>query len=299
MRLKFLLQVCSLSALMLISPAFTYAQEQTAADSTKSTESPKKDNKPVKRTFENAVLINNQTVASPSKKSLDFMIQHRFGLIKNEKDIFGLFASSNIRIGLTYGITDRISVAVGATKNKHLYDLQWKYAILKQTKSNSIPVSVSYYGNVVKSAGEKDDFLNQEKEYKWSNRISYFHEIMVARKINSHLSLQVAGTFSYFNIIDSLMEHQNFGASFAGRYQFSPQSSVIIDFDYPLTLPEINEPKPNLGIGFEIATSSHQFQVFVCTTESIMDQETRVFNQHDFTKKEVLIGFNITRQWDF
>lgn len=293
MRLKHLIPATGLSVLLLVVPAFMYGQEN------KTEEKAKADNKPVKRTFENAVLIDNQTVEGPAKKSLDFIIQHRFGIIKDEKDIYGIFAPSNIRLGLNYGITDRISVAIGATKNKHLFDLQWKYIILKQTKSNSIPVSVAYYGNVAKSASDKDNFINQDEKYKWSNRISYFHEIMVARKITSHLSLQVAGTFSYFNIIDSLMEHQNIGASFAGRYQFSPQSSVIVDFDYPITMPEINKPKPNLGLGFEISTSSHQFQIFVTTTESIMDQETRVFNQHDFTKKEVLLGFNITRQWGF
>ena len=290
MRTRHLFSVISLSALLSFIPAFIYGQEKNADETTKP------DNKPVKRTFENAVEINNQTIESPPKKTLDFIIQHRFGIIKDEKDIYGIFAPSNIRLGLNYGITDRISVAIGATKNKHLFDLQWKYIILKQTKSNSIPVSVAYYGNVSKSSGDKDNFINQENKYKWANRISYFHELMVARKINSHLSLQVAGTFAYFNIIDSLMEHQNIGASFVGKYRFSPQSSVIIDFDYPFTVPEINKPKPNLGLGLEIATSSHQFQIFVCTTESIIDQETRVFNQHDFTKKEVLIGFNITRQ---
>ena len=48
----------------------------------------------VKSTFENGVLINNQTVEGPNRKSLDFMIQHRFGLIKDEKDLYG-FCSMN------------------------------------------------------------------------------------------------------------------------------------------------------------------------------------------------------------
>jgi len=267
--------------------------EDTLQDQTK------KVNQPVKATFENSVLINNETVENPPQKTLDFIIQHRFGVIKNTDDLFGLFASSNVRLGLTYGLTDRLAVGIGATKNNHLYDLQWKYVLLKQTKPKGIPVTVAYFGDVARSASDKDHFLNSENKYKGSNRLSYFHELMIARKVNSHISLQVAGTYSYFNIIDSLMEHTNIGTSFVGKYRFSPQSSVIVDFDYPVTVPEINKPKPNLGLGLEVSTSGHQFQIFVCTQDAIINQYTRVFNQNDFVKREIMLGFNITRQWGF
>ncbi len=280
---------CVIACLLLSSTAL-YSQKK---------EEPKKTNKPVKATFENAVQINNQSVINPNKKTLDVIIQHRFGVIKNEKDMFGLFAPSNIRIGFNYGLTNRLAIGIGATKNKHLYDLQWKYIILKQTAPKGIPVSVAYYGDFARSAAEQSNFINQEGVFKATNRISYFHEIMVARKIGNKISLQLAGTYSYFNIIDSLMEHQNLGASFLGKYKFSPQSSIMLDFDFPITSPLVNKPKPNLGFGYEVSTSGHQFQIFVSTCDAISNQHNRVFNQNDFMKKELLIGFNITRQWGF
>jgi hypothetical protein len=150
---------------------------------------------------------------------------------------------------------------------------------------------------------EDDNFLNQEGVYKSSNRLSYFHEIMVARKINSHISLQVAGTYTHFNIIDSLYgQHDFYGVSFVGKYKFSPQSSVVVDFDYMLNQSKLDEsvkPKPNLGIGYELSTGSHQFQIFICNADAIINQETRVYNQNDFFKGDVMIGFNIMRQWGF
>jgi hypothetical protein len=281
----------------LAAPLFLFAQEDPASQTTL----PVKEY--VRATFENGVAINNQTIENPGKKSLDFIIQHRFGVIKNEKDLFGFFAPSNIRLGLTYGITSRLAVGIGATKNKTLYDFQGKYIILKQTKEKGIPVSISYYGDVAKSAQDNDNFLNQEGNFKLANQVSYFHELMIARKINNKVSLQIAGTYSYFNIIDSAYgQHEFYGVSFVGKYKFSPQSSVIVDFDYLLNVSQIDEairPKPNLGIGYELSTGSHQFQVFVCTGDAIINQESRVFNHNDFTKKEVMFGFNITRQWSF
>jgi len=282
--------------LLIAMPFCLKAQETTTETTTPAREY-------VRATFENGVVINNQTVENPGKKSLDFMIQHRFGVIKDEKDLFGLFAPSNIRLGLTYGITDKLSAGLGATKNKTLYDLQWKYIILKQTKQKGIPVSICYYGDVAKSAMPDDYFLNSESGFKSSYKLSYFHELLIARKINNKISLQIAGTYSHFNIIDSgYGQHDFYGASFVGKYKFSPQSSVLVEFDYPMNVSGIDEslkPKPNLGIGFEVSTGSHQFQVFICTADAIINQETRVFTKNDFTNKDILLGFNITREWGF
>lgn len=256
-----------------------------------------------KATFENGALINNETVQTPGKKSLDFIIQHRFGLIEDESDLFGIYAPANIRMGLTYGITSRLSVGVGASKNKMTYDFNAKYVILKQTKQKGVPVSIAYYGNIAKATTADDNFLDTEGDFKNAYKLSYFHELMIARKFNNHLSLQVAGTYSHFNIIDSVYgQHDFYGVSLVGKYKFSPQSSILLDFDYLLNVSDIEEdsrPKPNLGIGYEVSTGSHQFQVFICTGGNIINQDYRVYNQNDFTKGDFLIGFNITRVWGF
>ena len=108
---------------LLVSPA-VFAQETGNAGDAKSTadETSKPARKDVKYTFENSVLINNQTIETTHKKTLEMMIQHRFGEIENFDDLGGLFGSSNIRLGLNYGITKRLSIGVGATKNKKLYN---------------------------------------------------------------------------------------------------------------------------------------------------------------------------------
>jgi hypothetical protein len=257
----------------------------------------------VRATFENGVLINNNTVEVPGHKSLDFNIQHRFGLIKDEKDLFGIYAPANIRMGLTYGITSNLAIGVGASKNKMIYDLNAKYVILKQTKEKGTPVTLAYFGDVGKSALGRDNFVNAEGDYKMAYKVSYFHQLMVARKFNSHLSLQLGATYSHYNIVDSAYgQHDFYGASFVGRYKFSAQSSIAIDFDYLLNVSDIEEdarPKPNLGIGYEVSTGSHQFQIFICTSSSIINQELRVFNTNDFADGDVLLGFNITRSWGF
>ncbi|MBL0105473.1 MAG: hypothetical protein IPP51_17830 [Bacteroidetes bacterium] len=284
--------------MLMVLPALGIAQDATDAPVIKV-----KSVEYVKGTFENALLINNQTVMNNNVKTLEFLIEHRFGVAKDSRDLFGVYAPANIRLGLTYGITKRISLGFGVTKNKMLYDLQAKVNICKQAKSGGCPVSVTYYGDVARSAQEDDNFLNQESKFKGTNKLSYFHELMIARKITDRLSLQLAGTYSHQNIIDSLYgQHDFYGASFVGRYRFSPQSSVLLEYDFMLNISGVAEsvkPKPNIGLGYELSTGSHQFQVFVCTGQGIINQEYRVFNQNDIANWDVLIGFNITRLWDF
>src|ERR1043166_1477534 len=83
--------------------------------------------RPVKNTFENGVQINNQTVETTSRNGLEMMIQHRFGEIKNNTDLYGIFAPANIRFGLSYGVIKNLSVGVGVTKARMQYDFEWKY----------------------------------------------------------------------------------------------------------------------------------------------------------------------------
>jgi hypothetical protein len=222
--MKPLKNIFTLLSVWAFIPAFLFAQDTTQTTGTL----PKK--KFVKRTFEHAVLMNNETVENPGKKTLDFIIQHRFGNIIDETDLFGLYAPSNIRMGLMYGITDRVAIGFGATKLKRIYDLNWRITLLRQTsgKGFGTPVTVTYFGDLARRAGSHHSFKNQDNEYKQSNRISYFHELMVARKINANLSLQVAGTWSYYNIVDTGMERSYLGLSFIGRYKFSPQSSILL-----------------------------------------------------------------------
>jgi hypothetical protein len=296
--------------LLLIAPA-VFAQENDSttisSPSTDKTEFPrdKKVHKPVKSTFEGSELINNQTVECLRKKSLDFIISHRFGVIDNSDDLFGIFAPSNIRFGLSYGVTNNLTVGAGVTKNKMLYDLNWKYAILKQTRDGSMPISVTYYGTIDRSSLPNSSFnipnpdMRDSIIYEPKDRFTYFNELMVARKFNNHISIQIGASYSHVNLVDSGMVHDVIGLSFIGRYKFSPQSSVIVEFDDPITVHDINKNMPNLGIGYEVETSGHTFQIFICTADGIRPAQIMVFNQNDFSKKDILIGFNIMRLWNF
>jgi hypothetical protein len=252
---------------------------------------PEKDNRPVKSPFAANVIIDNPTVVSPFKGTLNLLINHRFGSMENGiSDIFGIYGSANTRLGLDYGITDRIMVGIGTTANYQLQDIQWKYAILQQTRSNSMPISLSYYGNMVIDARSEENF-GPKDSYKFIHRLSYFTELIVSRKFSEVFSFQVAPELAYYNGVADSLNNITLGASFGGRAKVWGNKSIIVEYDLPFTHHNnASDPTPNLGIGFEIGSATHAFQVFVSNYKDIIYQRNLTYNQN----KKFQVGFNIT-----
>src|ERR1019366_8345959 len=95
----------------------------------------------VRNTFKSNLIIDNQTVMVPVKKTLEFDIQHRFGIVNNGySDFYGLFAPPVIRLGFEYVPVKNLQFGFGLCSDNMQLDLNGKYAILKQTKGG-IPVS--------------------------------------------------------------------------------------------------------------------------------------------------------------
>jgi hypothetical protein len=253
----------------------------------------------VESTFTTGTLIDNQTIMTPPKGGLELQIQHRFSLIESIDNLFGIYGSANTRIGLTYGITDRLSVGLGTTKDYKLQDLNWKYVILRQTSDNSMPVSLAYYGNIVAELTEESNF-GPTDSFKQMHRLSYFTQLIVARKFSEKISFQVAPSMAYYNAVPRYTDttgykNMNFGLSVGGRANLFGNHSLILEYDQLLTRQELDEqPKPNLSLGWEIGTPTHAFQVFVANYNLIINQKNLVFNTNDFAKGEFLFGFNIT-----
>ena len=284
---------------------------------------PVKKVKPVKNTFENIWLIDNQTVMVPIKKSFEMDIMHRFGTLKKGyEDFYGFFAPSNIRLGFSYVPINNLLVGASITKANMTWEGFAKYAILKQTKGK-YPVSVSFYSNISVDSRKKDNFIY------WSDRFMFFNQLLVARKITNKLSIQIAPSVTHQNVVNGYyktsgsladstykavvkgeMKHDHFAISFAARYKLKQAMSLLFAYDQPLTKHTANNPNPNLSLGIEFTTSSHAFQLFFTNYYYMTPQRNNLFNKNNpidikgfnditFHHENFLIGFNITRLWNY
>ena len=321
------------------------AQDSTAAEEPQV--APKV--KPAKNTFQSVWIIDNQTVLVPVKGTMEMDIMHRFGTVdKGYEDFWGFFAPSNIRLGISYVPINRLNVGIGVSKTTAAiipdqskpqkvsgpnWDLGLKYSIITQTKGK-YPVSVSYYTNFslnTKKDATHDIYRDTSKAGKSTellgistDRFTYFHQLLIARKVTKKLSVQVAGSLShqnavngYFVQLDSAtlkvkpeMKHDHFAVAFSARYKLTEVTSVMINYDQPLTRHVSNNPNPSLSFGVEFNTSSHSFQLFVTNFYYLNPQANNLYNNNaPFDYKDAqgnkinggkfLIGFNITRLWNY
>ena len=107
------------------------------------------------------------------------------------------------------------------------------------------------------------------------------------------------------------MNFDHFAISFSGRYKVTTVTSLMFNYDQPLTKHATNNPNPNLSFGVEFNTGGHSFQLFLGNFPYLNPQRNNLFNTNSpfgytdkVTDKKVeggkfLIGFNITRLWNY
>ena len=154
------------------------------------------------------------------------------------------------------------------------------------------------YGNAVIDARAEEVF---GVNFKGSNRLSYFSQIIISRKFSSAFTLHAAASFSHFNAVDSLLEHDKIALHLGGRLKLWSDNSLVFEYTQPLEPKNFaehvelnNPPKSGLSLGLELGTSTHAFQVFISNYQGIIPQQNVSFNQNDFFDGDMLVGFNIT-----
>lgn len=280
-------------AMILVISIPAFSQEEEA----------EKDLRPVKGMFESNWLIDNQTAIVPYKGTFEMDFNHRFGLANNGlEDFFGLYGSSNIRLGFSFVPIERLQVGFGVTRINMTWDFNAKYALLRQARKGGSPVALTYFVNTaIETADVPGKYANS------TDRYSYFHQLILGRKFTDNFSFQMAGSVSHYNAVDAdadgnkLIENDHIALAFSTRYKLGSWVNFIANVDVPVTdhFGEGRDPEPNISFGLELTSSSHQFQIFTGNFYGINPQRNNVFNQNRFGDSEILIGFNITRLWNF
>jgi hypothetical protein len=277
--------------------------------------------KPVKNTFESVWIIDNQTVMVPVKGTFEMNISHRFGEVTNgSEDLWGLYASANMRLGVSYAPIKNLFLGTGITKTKMLWDGSAKYAIIRQTKGQ-YPVSITYYGNIAYDT-RKDP---NKSLFKYNTqRLSFFNELIVARKVTDRFSVQAALSLSHQNSVNGFytkndstgkdvfkkMDFDHLAVSVSARYKITQGTAFLVNYDQPITKHNTGNPDPNLSFGFEFNTSGHAFQIFLGNYTLLNPQQNNLYNTNSpfaYTKTDGTavkggqfhLGFNITRLWNF
>ena len=249
----------------------------------------------VESSFKGTRVVNAQSLELPRPKILQFMIQHRFGSIENGfYDLFGMDYAT-IRFDFNYGLTERLSFGVGRSSLDKIYDIFVKTKLLRQSSgTRSFPVSVLLYSDIgidTKRKSENDPAVKDE----YLNRLLYVNQLIIGRKFNRSLSLEILPTLIHRNLAPTNQDdHDLASVGIAGRYKLSNRISVNADYFIPLGDRSENYQN-SLAIGVDYETGGHVFQVMIANSQGPYEYTFIENANGDFSTGTLYLGFNISR----
>ena len=248
-------------------------------------------------TFKATHVVNMQTVEGPAKGAMIFLIQHRFGQLNSGSyNFFGL-DNATLRLGFDYGITDRLTVGIGRSSYQKTYDGYVKYKLIRQVDgSGSTPVTVSVLG-IISSYTQN---VPEETYLNGMYRTSYAAQVLIARKFNRNLSLQLVPTWLHYNLVPTVKDNNDvFALGVGGRMKITRRMSINGEYNYlPSGQVHSRSTYNSFSLGWDIETGGHVFQLVFSNSQSMVETQYLTQTAGSWGKGDIYFGFNLSRTFN-
>ncbi len=262
----------------------------------------KNQNKPL---FLDTRAINGHTVKLLEKQVLELRITHRFGEIattQSYRTLFGLDNSSDIRIGLEYGLTDKIMLGAGRSKGAGPFLEVWD-GLLKVGMYNNelLKLKVSWSSKVFFTTMASSLIESDLTHFaKFSHRATYHNELLVGFKPIKKLTLQLSPGFIFRNL--SHFEDKNFTPHIGTVARLHLFKKVSLILEYYVNFNSTDYRKNNyvnpFGIGIEINTFGHVFLLNFVNSRGIGEGQFLPYTTSKWSEGEFRFGFTIARKFN-
>ena len=268
----------------------------------------------ISNTFRDTRIINAHSVETLPDRKLDVRITHRFGDLAGDnggfQTLYGLENASDVMIGAEYGWNDNLTIGLFRTKGagsypsgdpglNQLLNGVVKQRILWQTTDNKMPVSLTFVGIASMSTARaiEGEFSSIQNFPSFSHRLAYTGQLLLARKYSFGLSLQLTPSYTYRNLVLFNDSNGIFSLGGAARMQVSKFVGVIVDATFPFSdiRNSDNGFYPAIGLGVEIDTGGHVFQINLTNAQAISENDYIPYTTSNWLDGEFRLGFTISR----
>ena len=259
--------------------------------------------------FKDTRIINAASVETLPGKKIDIRIGHRFGDLVGDAGgwptFYGLESARDVLIGLDVGLSPKFMVGVNRTKGngplKQLINTSLKYKLITQ-KENSTPISLSAYSIVSISTMQSStnpDAINFFEAF--AHRMVYTAQLIAAKKFSNGFSLQIAPTYTHRNIVEFDDTNGIISLGMASRIQLTKVFGIIIDATYPFSDFRSSENGfyPSLGVGLEIDTGGHRFQINFTNSKAMSENDYIPYTTSNWGDSQFRLGFTISRLFNY
>lgn len=247
-------------------------------------------------TFKSTRVMNGHSIERMPPGQLDFRISHRFGTLNSGAyNFFGL-DQSNIHLSLEYGILKWLMAGVGRGSFEKTFDAFAKFSLLRQSEGSvNMPVSVSLVSSV---ALKTIKFPVETRTNYFSSRLAYTTQVLIARKFNQALSLQLMPSYVHRNLVATELDPNDlYSVGAGGRIKLTKRISFNGEYYYLINPKEdfsqaIYNP---LSLGFDIETGGHVFQLIFTNSLGMIEKSFIGETTGTWGKGDIHFGFNISR----
>ncbi len=242
--------------------------------------------------FKGLKIINMESTKLAAKKDFYFVISHRFGSVKSGiKDLFGL-DNSNIRFSFVYGFKDWLNAGLSRSSSNKTYDAHLKYRLMHQ-EEGKFPFTIVGFNSIEFNTGlDKVNYPLLESKH----RYTYAYEILISRKFNEKLSLEVAPIYLHQNFVENdLQENTQYIVGFGGRYKISKRVTLNAEYHVHMNRVANSKFKNPLSLGVDIETGGHVFQLHITNAQLMNESGYMTKAIGDWGSGNVYLGFNIWR----
>ena len=247
----------------------------------------------VSATFKGTRIVNGHSIENRKNAELEFIISHRFGRINTGfEELFGL-DQANIRFALEYGLTDDLTAGLGRSSFEKTYDGYLKYSLLKQkTGVNAFPFAVSLFGSI--AAKSQKAIAGNERTF--AESLFYVGQVLIAKKVNSSLSIQVTPTYVHRNLATIAADpHDIFALGFGTRVKLSKRVSLNAEYYQQFQKLTSVNARNSLAFGVDIETGGHVFQIILSNAITMVEKSFITETTGNFFGGDIHLGFNLSR----
>lgn len=245
-------------------------------------------------TFKTTRVVSGHSVENPANGVLLFMISHHFGKVNSGAyEFFGL-DQATIRLGLEYGINDFLSVGIGRSTYQKTFDGFLKAKILRQSKgARNMPVTLTLFSAMDIYTLK---WQNTERKNYFTSRMAFVNQVLIARKFNDKLSLQLSPTFIHKNLVSTATEdNDTYAIGAGGRFKLTQRLSLNAEYFHVLPGSVADNFENPLSIGIDIETGGHVFQLHFSNAQPMFDRAFITETRGKWAHGDIYFGFNISR----
>ena len=249
-------------------------------------------NESVVAAFKSLKIVNLESTKLAAKGDLYLVIAHRFGYIDNGfEDFFGL-DEANTRIQFVYGLTNGITIHASRSGFQKAYEVATKYRLAAQKKQGFPFEIVGFNSLSINTELEKTTLPKLE----FTDRLAYVNQILISRKFNDNLSLEIAPTHFHQNYVaNNSQDNSQFALGLGGRYKFSKRWSFNMDYAAHLNRASNSGFKNPLSIGFDLETGGHVFQMHFTNSQAMHESGYLGNTTGSWNDGQIAFGFNLIR----